>query len=113
MTVDKMFSEVYAILKVIDDIYIKKTPADVMDTIKSKRDESYSPIIDANKGLDEQGISEDAIVFIFMLKRDYWCETQAEKDEVDAVFAENKEKWAMQLSGASSTRALLGMLHRR
>lgn len=113
MTVDKIFSEVYAVLNVIDNNYVQKTPADVLETIKSKRDESYLPNIDANKGLDEQGLSEDAIVFIFMLKRDYWCETQEERDEVTAIFTENKEKWATKLGGASSTRALLNMLHRR
>jgi hypothetical protein len=69
--------------------------------------------VDANKPLDEQGLSEDAIVLIFTLKHDYWCETEEERAAVTAIFAENKEKWTATLNGAGSARAMLKMLHKK
>jgi hypothetical protein len=113
MDIDKVFSEVYAILAVIDNQYVQKTPMDILQTIKDKRDTAYTPDIDANKPLDEQGLSEDAIVFIFTLKRDYWCETEEERAAVTAIFAQNKEKWESRLAGAGNTRAMLKMLHKK
>lgn len=78
----KVYSEVYAVLSTLNDEYIRNTPTDVLNFIADNRDKDYIVNIDENKALDNQNLSEETIAFIAMLKLDYWCHDEGEKEKL-------------------------------
>jgi hypothetical protein len=114
MNIDnKVLSEVYAIINALGETYKQRIPADVFDIISNQRDKNYSPIIDANKRLNEQELScaDDTTCFIAMLHRDYWCDTEDERLKLTQLFKDNEANFAETLKNATNTRDLLRMLH--
>lgn len=108
----KVYSEVYATIFALGDEYVDKTPIDVMDFFDEERDEDYLPEIDQNKALNEQGLEEDTVTIIAMLKLNYWCETEEEKAEFLAFLKTNEATLQEKLMASGSTRELLRLFKR-
>ncbi|GHV18286.1 hypothetical protein FACS189425_06630 [Clostridia bacterium] len=113
----RLYSEVYAILEALaEDFgseYVSRIPGNVITFIANSRDESYSPILDENKGYHEQGLSEDAIAILAMLKLNYLAETNEEKQELLELLNTNEETLNEKLRGATSTRELMKLLKKK
>jgi len=110
---EKILSEVYTIVLTMGKAYQIRIPDDVWNTICEKRDKDYTPFIDENKALDEQGLSSDTITFIAMLHCDYWCNSEEEKQELIKLFQENEDRYNQTLIQAGSTKDLLKLLHKK
>ena len=93
MNDQKMYSEVYAVLLNLSERLMSRIPEDVVETIKGQADEALMPIIDENKGLDEQGLSNDAMAFMAMLKLDYWCDSDEERQEFEDFLKQINKNW--------------------
>ena len=106
----KVYSEIYAVLLALGDEYIEPIPDGFFSFIATERDMDYVPHIDENKVLHEQGLTDETVAMIAMLKLDYWCKTDGEKAELLRVLKTNEEEISMLLENAASTRELMKLL---
>lgn len=84
------YSEIYAIINLLEDQFIKKIPQKVRDFFEEERDKRYNPIIDVNIELDEQNLQRETIVLLAILKLNYWCNSEEEKQEILKSFSDNE-----------------------
>jgi hypothetical protein len=88
----KVNSEVLGVLTVLGDEYTSLIPEDIMEYFEANSDSEEIPIIDATKSIQEQNISKDARILLTMLKLNYWCKTQEEKDELIKLLDDNEKE---------------------
>jgi len=103
----KSYSEAYAVLLTLGDNYISKLPQDVFEFIKNKSAEGLMPIIDKSKGLSEQGLTQEGLAMVAMLRLKYLCESEEEKAEFLAYLKKNEQEIKEILMNTKSTRELL------
>ena len=96
MDLPKIYSEVYGILNVLGNEYINKIPTKIYQYIVSQKDNSLQIYYDVNKTIDEQKISEEALMFISYLNLQYWC-SEDEKQELLKKYKQNDEKIEQEL----------------
>ncbi len=85
------YSEVYAILNMIEDEYRERVPKNIIDFFEEERDKEYNPIIDVNIPLEKQNLKRKTIVLLAILNLNYWCDSEEEKQEILDSFAKNEE----------------------
>lgn len=105
-----MYAEIYAILSTFTDDYISRIPAEMLDFIATNRNKKYLPLIDENKTLREQKVSKKTIAFMAMLKLNYWCETEEEKQEFLNVLESNEVEIKNELMNEKSLLKRLNLL---
>jgi len=105
----KIYSEGYAVILALGEDYIKRLPSDVFEFIKSKSESSYMPKIE-NKPINEQGLSEETMAMLAMLRLNYWCDSAQEKSEFLQYLETNEEKLKEILMKTASTRELLRLI---
>ena len=110
---EKVLSEVYNIVLALGTLFRVRIPDDVWAIIEEQRDKSYNPHVDENKALNEQEMSLDAITFIAMLHRDYWCDSEEEREELLKLLEENEERLNEKLLNSASTRELMKLLRKK
>ena len=81
-----VYSEVYEILNILGEQYIKKIPEKLYKLIEDNRLKNYSPVYDINEPLAQQKISKNTAAFICMLHYNYWCADEKEKDDKGQFF---------------------------
>ena len=59
--------------------FVKRMSKELIETHPGK----FTNDFDENKALDNQNLSEETIAFIAMLKLDYWCHDEGEKEKWD------------------------------
>ena len=91
MKQSQVYSEVYAVLSALSDDYLKKIPKDVLNKINKRRDQNYQFYVEKNKPLEKQNLSKEAIAMLAVLKLDYWCKTQEEKEELELLLKANNK----------------------
>ena len=79
------YSEVYAILNMIEDEYKERVPKNVMDFFEEERDKEYNPIIDVNIPLEKQNLKRKTLVLLAILNLNYWCDSEEEKQEILSI----------------------------
>ena len=65
------YSEIYEILKLIEDEYVNRIPKKIMDFFEDERDKEYEPIIDVNIPLDEQNLKRETMVLLAILNYNF------------------------------------------
>ncbi len=83
------YSEINQILNLLEYKYREKVPTSVRNFFEEKRDTTYIPKIDASKPLNEQNLKKETLVILGILNLNYWCESEAEKNEFFNKLAEN------------------------
>ncbi len=76
------YSEVDAILNLLDSEFTEKVPLKVREFIKNNKDKEYMPNINPNISLAEQNLKRDTVSFLTLLQINYWCENEEEKQEL-------------------------------
>lgn len=89
----KAFSEVKCILDYLPINYKEKVPKKLLDLINSLYDESYKIDINPNIELKKQNFSEDTKNFIAVLKYNYWCKSDEEKENLAKMFKQNEDSY--------------------
>ena len=84
-----VYSEVYAVLSLMESQYIDKIPNQLMELVRSEKNEKYAPNIKMDMPLDEQGLQRKTLAFLAMLNLNYWCENEKEKQELLEMYSEN------------------------
>lgn len=86
------YSEIYEILKLIEDEYVNRIPKKIMDFFEEERDKEYEPIIDINIPLDEQNLKRETMVLLAILNYNYWCDSEEEKKKIQEELIRNSER---------------------
>jgi hypothetical protein len=108
--VQNILSEVHSVLNFLGEDYITKLPSEIWANIESNRNIQNNPVIDSSKPLNEQGLQEDTLAFLFVLKRDYFCDTYDEQQAILKIFEDNQKEWNEKVMNSGSLRAALKML---
>ena len=85
------YSEIYEILKLIEDEYVNRIPKKIMSFFEEERDKEYKPRIDVNIPLDEQNLKRETMVLLEILNVNYWCDSEEEKQEIQEELIRNNE----------------------
>ncbi len=88
----KVYSEVYALLDMFGEYYIKKLPEIIYQNILELKQEDYNPKYTKDKSLKSQHVSRDAISIIAFFHLSYWCESSEEKSNLQKIIKENENK---------------------
>lgn len=91
------YAEVDEILNLLEDDYIDKVSEKVRDFFKEERDKKYLPKIEVDIPLTEQNLKRETMVLLAVLKLNYWCKDEKEKqaflNELDENEREYNEKY--------------------
>lgn len=95
--IQEIYSEVYSVLNMLGESYIKKIPNSLYKMIKDSKSMSYNPQYLANISLDKQQIKKESLSMIALLHLNYWCESDKEKEKLNKIFRDNEEKYQTEL----------------
>lgn len=87
-----MCAEVLEILKYCPESDINKIPKQLIKSLESNKKVGVNVIINPNKGIFEQNITNETIIMMFIIMRNYWA-TAEEKLEIDKILEENELKY--------------------
>lgn len=90
-----IYAEVYSILNMLGESYIKKIPTKLYNLIKDNKDNEFKPKFNSLEEITKQNCSIEAISMIASIHYSYWCENSEEKDSLKQLFEKNfieKEK---------------------
>ena len=87
------FSEVKCILDFLPINYAEKLPKKLLNIIDSLYDEKFRIDINPNLELKNQNFTEDTKNIIAVLKYNYWCKNDEEKENLARMFKENEDKY--------------------
>jgi len=87
------FSEVKCILDFLPIHYTEKLPKKLLNIINSLYDEKFKIKINPNIELKNQNFTEDTKNIIAVLKYNYWCKNDEEKENLARMFKENEDKY--------------------
>lgn len=90
------YTEIDKLLSIMPEEYIKKVPLKLREKFKNEKDIFYSFEIDNTKHLNEQGLSSKSLALLAMLKYNYWCNSEEEKNQLKIMFIENEYKYQKQ-----------------
>lgn len=76
------FTEVYEILKYLDEIDYNKIPSDIITVIKENRNKEYLYFVDESISLSEQKMLPETKAILFNLFKDYFS-TEEQKDKIN------------------------------
>ena len=97
VTLKNAYYEIYQILLFLGDDFIKKIPYNFIEFIENEKNDDYEFYIDPNIPLENQELLEDTINILAMLKLEYWCDSEDEKEELSNLFSYNEEKYQAEL----------------
>lgn len=90
--IQEIYSEVYNILNLLGESYIKKLPVSLFNMIMEEKREDYNPKYDSKINLEQQNIKRETLAMIALFHLNYWCNSEEEKNEVKTLFKTNDEK---------------------
>lgn len=93
----EMYSEVYSVLNLLGEKYIKKLPISLINMIKDERKKEYNPRYDLKINLAEQNIKRESLSMIALLHLNYWCESEEEKDSLKELLKNNEERHQIEI----------------
>ena len=87
----KAYSEIYAIVNLLEDEYKQRVPDKIINFFDDVRDKNYEVNIDVEKSLLDQNLQRQTLVILAILELNYWCDSEEEKQELIREFAENEK----------------------
>lgn len=93
----EIYSEVYSILNLLGESYIKKLPVSLIDMIKEERRQDYNPKYDSIINLEQQNIKRETLSMLAIFHLNYWCGSEEEKNELKTLFKTNEEKYQTEI----------------
>lgn len=109
----EIYSEVYSILNLLGDDYIRKLPSSLYEMIREEKENEYNPQYDLNLALEEQKIKREAISMIALFHLNYWCNSDKEKSELTSLFKTNDDKYKAKLKEQYNLTNHLKNIHKQ
>ena len=88
----EMYSEIYSILGLMEEKYVEKIPENLYNLIKDNRIESYNPVYNPSESLINQNIKKETATMLVLLKLNYWCDSEEEKNEIRELLKKNSRE---------------------
>lgn len=85
------YSEVYAILELLENEYADKVPDKIKEFFYKEKDKEYNPKIDVKIPLEQQNLKRETMIILAILNLNYWCDSEDEKNEIKAELIKNNE----------------------
>ena len=85
----KVYSQVYSMLQLLGNTYIKKIPKKLLQLIDSQRDKDYNPKYNLETNFIEQNVNKRALAIICMIDLKYWC-NEKEKNIIIEKLRQNQ-----------------------
>lgn len=89
----EMYSEVYSILNLLGESYIKKLPISLFNMIREEKRQDYNPKYDSKINLEQQNVKRETLSMIALFHLNYWCNSEDEKNKLKTLFKTNEEKY--------------------
>ena len=87
----RSYSELYVILNILGNNFIKMLPEKLYSLIVQERDKEYNPNLLMDDGrLDESKLSNETIALFAVLNHKYFVQDEKEKDELLKKYKDNK-----------------------
>lgn len=86
------YAELDEILSLMSREYIDKIPLKFRDFLSREKDTNYIKKIDVNKPLEEQNLQRKTLVLLAVLRLNYWCENEEEKQEFLKELGDNQKE---------------------
>lgn len=83
------YSEVLAIINLMEEKYKNKIPNSVLQIFKDEKKENYNPVINIEESFLNQNLQRETLVILAILNLNYWCENEQEKTDLLKEYAEN------------------------
>lgn len=77
---ENAFSEVYTILRCMPQTYYEMVPLKILELLETKRNREYFFLVDTNKKITEQPISEEAKAILANFYKYYWCSDEKREE---------------------------------
>lgn len=87
----KVYSEVYQVLNILGNEYIRKLPKSLYNMLEEKRDTTYNPKYTDEIAFDMQNIKKESLNILALLHFNYWCNSYEEKLELQNILEENEK----------------------
>ncbi len=91
------YSEVYSVLNMLGENYIKRIPKNLYKMIKDSKSSTYNPKYTTEISLDKQHIKKESLSMIALFHLNYWCNSNEEKMQLKQIFKDNEEKYQAEL----------------
>lgn len=97
------YAEIEEILRYMPKIYVDKIPTKLKEFFYQQRDEKHNFKYDSSKKLANQNISKKTKTLLAILKLNYWCASEEERNIWKDKFIKNEEKHQKYLSEKYNT----------
>ena len=89
----RIYSEVLGVLLALGNDYCEKVPSSVFTFLEDNCDHNYLPEYDKNTRIEDLKITDEARMFLVMLKIKYWCKDEKEREELRQILKDNESKY--------------------
>lgn len=86
------YAELDEILSLMSSVYVDKIPLKFRNFLSREKDTNYIKKIDVNKPLEEQNLQRKTLVLLEVLRLNYWCENEEEKQEFLKELGDNQKE---------------------
>ena len=97
INIQETYSEVYCILNMLGENYIKRLPNSLYKIIRDSKSSTYNPQYSKEKSLNEQNIKRESLSMIALFHLNYWCNSNEEKEQLKQLFKNNEEKHQVEI----------------
>lgn len=87
------YAEIDYILSHMPENYRLKVPVRLRNKFKEEKDESYKVDIKSFKHLKDQNLAKKTLSILAMLKYNYWCKDEIDKERIAFLLRENEGKY--------------------
>lgn len=91
------YAEVYYIICLLEEEFRNKLPNELIKFFEREKSEEIEDIINPNIPLEEQNLLQETINILAMLKLNYWCFDENEKQDLIKLLDENEKKYQEEL----------------
>lgn len=86
------YAELDEILSLMSSEYIDRIPTKFKDFLSREKDVNYTNKIDINKPLEEQNLQRKTLVLLAIMRLNYWCENEEEKQDFLNELRDNQKE---------------------
>lgn len=91
------YVEVLGILDLLDEEQKNRIPKKLKEFFENNKNQDYQVNIDSNIPLEEQNLLHETVDILAMLKLNYWCTNEKEKEGLLNLLNENEKKYQEEL----------------
>ena len=95
--INKAYSEIDEILQLLQSDFVDKVPLKIRNIFREQKDKEYIVKINPNIPLENQELLPETISILALLKLDYWCENNQEKQELLKILQKNEIEYQTEI----------------